>query len=515
MHLCRYPASAAVLFAMSVAPAAALTADEVWADWQRVAGKGQLAVTATSARDGDRLVLTDITLPLGPPGDQVAITIPRIDFQDMPDGRVKVLLPAQFPIVIADTDTGKPGAKTVTLAASAPDFSMIIAGLGDTAAFEVAAPSIVISLDTVEPALLADERVDVNIAIADLVVQHRMDLTQPTQTVFSMANVGTVHGDVTFDTEDPALGKGAISTDLAALAWSLDLVIPPSGLGTPLPDDGNPLPMILKAFADGFVVDGALTYGAFALNVDVTEGSQKTLVDLSSAMGQGVVKLDPSAIVYDITVGKTTLTIDGPPGRSEVPKARLSIGEFGYGASAGIGDLVTPQDARVTMRLVDLALSPELWTAVDPDNFFEPSPLTFVLDVAGRYKVSPEMLAPEWRPTPGEVAPVDIVDATLSDLRIAAFGMTVTGTGTLTFDETDLVTYDGIPAPLGKVSLQATGVNALIDRLVAAGKIPPDALTGVRMGLAMTFKPGAEPDTLVSEAEFRETGFFLNGQQMR
>lgn len=515
MHLCRHTARAAVLFAISVAPAAALTADEVWADWQRLAATRQLAVTATPTRTGDSLVLTDITLPLGPPDDQVAMTIPRIDLQDMPDGRVKVLLPAQFPIVIADTDTGKPGAKTVILAASAPDFSMIIAGLGDTATFEVAAPSIVISLDRIEPALLAGERVDVNIAIADLVVQHRMDLTQPTQTVFSMANVGTVHGDVTFDTEDTASGKGTMSTDLATLAWSLNLVIPPSGLGAPLPDDGNPLPMILKAFADGLVVDGALTYGAFALNADVTEGSEKTRVDFTSASGRGVVKLDPTAIVYDIAVGKTALAVDGPPGSSEVPKAAMSVSEFGYGASVGIGDLVTPQDARVTMRLVDLVMSPEMWVAMDPGSVFEPSPLTFVLDVAGRYKLSPEMLTPEWRPTPGEMAPVDIVDATLSDLRIAAFGINVTGTGSLTFDETDLVTYDGIPAPLGKVSLQATGVNALIDRLVAAGKIPPDALTGVRMGLAMTFKPGTEPDTLVSEAEFRETGFFLNGLQMR
>ncbi len=49
---------------------------------------------------------------------------------------------------------------------------------------------------------------------------------------------------------------------------------------------------------------------------------------------------------------------------------------------------------------------------------------------------------------------------------------------------------------------------------MAIGLVPEQELMSVRMGLAMMAKPGAGPDELISEVEFRAGSLFVNGQQM-
>jgi Uncharacterized protein conserved in bacteria (DUF2125) len=520
MLLLRDAACAAVFCVFSVSSAAALTAEEVWADWQRLAGGGQVALTATATRDGDRLVLTDISFPFGTAtSNPDRVTLERIELQELPDGRVAVLLPDRFPVVFANGDKASSGPDVVTLSASAPGFSMIIADIGEKAAFEVMAPSLVLSLEKVEPVPQADERVDVNFAMADLSVRQRMDMTQPTETLSSVISVGTVHGDILIDVDDPDQVKVDMSVDIAGWSSTVDIVMPPSAQNRPLDaaaETGNPLPEILSVLGDGLIVKAEASYGPFALRMDLEKRPDEPLqFDLTSASGRALVTVDPASIGYDVGIGKTAFSAVGGPPELELASANMSVTELGYSLSVGIGDLVTPQEASANVRVVDLTLPPEAWAKADPTGTFGSSPLTFVIDVAGRYALAPEMLKPDWEPVPGTFPPIDIVDVTLSELLVSGFGVNMTGGGSLTFDETDLVTFDGLPAPDGKMSFLATGINALIDRSVAAGLIPENELTGLRLGLAFIAKPGAEPDTLASEIEFRDKGLFLNGQQLR
>ena len=509
---------AAVAIALWVSPAAALTAEEVWADWQRLTRPGSAEIIATTRREGDRLVLTDIRLPFGNASDAGQLRLERIDLQDLPDGRVAVLVPARFPVVI-DGDDGSPkGPELVTLMASAPDFSMIISDIGDKAEFEVDAPSLVLALEKVEPVPRANERIDMNLAIADLTVRHKMSLSQPTETVASSLRIGTLHGDMLVDVEDSAQDKVEVTLDLSDLSWLLEVVLPETMKQGPLarPDEtANPLPDILKGLAEGMTVKAELAHGPFALKADVDTAVEAMKLEFTSASGKGSASFDAATASYDIAMGKTAVSVIGGPPEVEFRNVSMSVAELGYGASVGIGDLTSPQDVRFVAKFVDLVLPPEVWAQADPTGAFGASPLTFVLELAGRYALGPEMLEPDWAPIPGAFPPVDIIDATLSKLLISGFDVTLAGDGSLGFDETDLVTYEGIPAPEGKISFRATGVNALIDRVIAAGLVPQDELTGFRFGLAFIAKPGPEPDSLVSEVEFRDKNFFLNGLRLR
>jgi hypothetical protein len=519
MLLLRDAACAAVFCVFSVSSAAALTAEEVWADWQRLAGGGQVALTATATRDGDRLVLTDVTFPFGTAtSNPDRVTLERIELQELPDGRVAVLLPDRFPVVINNGNTASSGPTVVTLSASAPGFSMIIADIGEKTAFEVTAPSLTLSLDKVEPALGINELIDLNFALADLSLQYRIDVTQRSMAAAMRLSIGTAHGDLLVQVDDPEQPKMDISVDLAALSGTYNLVIPPFVFEELTNEEAvasNPLPQILDAIGDGLAVNMEVTYKTFALNANVEDPGNAVQIDITSASGRGLGKLDAESAEYDFTLGKTMLDIDRAAPAPTFQNVIISVEELGYGAYIGIGDPTTPQEARLNYRIVDLILPPEIWAQVDPTGALGTSPLTFVLDIASRYALGPEMLQPDWKPTPGVLPPIDIVVVTLTDFVISGLGVDLGGGGSLTFDETDLVTFDGLPAPDGKLSFMATGLNAFIDRAVAAGLIPQEELTGLRLGLAFIAKPGAEPDSLETEIEFRDKGLFLNGQQIR
>jgi hypothetical protein len=492
----------------------ALTADEVWAEWQQISSEGGGGVTAIARRDGDRLVLTDIVIPIGSPSGQADLKLDRIDLQDRPDGTVAVLLPETFPITIVDRDETALGPDVVTLAASAPGFVMTIAGIGETAAFEIAAPSFVLSVDAITPALEASQQFDLNLALADLSLSHRMDLTQATKTGASSMRLGTLHADMLYDLDDPDVYRTDVSFDASDVGLILDAVVPPS-VSARSDADENPFPELLEAVSDGLSIKTEVSYGSFALRGDVVEADGQVMMDLSSAKGTAALGIDATKGAYEVVLGQTAMSVKGNVPDLEYPNTSLSFAELAYGISLGIGDLTQPQEGRFTARLIDLAIPPELWLLVDPTGALGASPLSFALDVVGKFALAPEMLEPGWQPTPGVFPPVDIVDLTLGEFSVKAAGVDLGGGGTLTFDESDLLTFEGAPAPDGKLSFRATGVNALVDRLAEAGLLPPDEVTAFRMGLMFIAKADEEPDSLKAEIEFRDKGFYLNGVKMR
>ena len=112
--------------------------------------------------------------------------------------------------------------------------------------------------------------------------------------------------------------------------------------------------------------------------------------------------------------------------------------------------------------------------------------------------------------------PGELNALTLKQLLVKFAGAEVTGTGDLTFDNGDLETYGGVPAPEGTINLKATGVNGLLDKLTAMGLVPEEDLMGLRMMMGMFVKmdPSA-PDTMTSDLEFKDKHFSVNGMQLQ
>ena len=163
-------------------------------------------------------------------------------------------------------------------------------------------------------------------------------------------------------------------------------------------------------------------------------------------------------------------------------------------------------------------MSDMIWAMFDPTGHLSRDPATVAIDLAGKAKMFVDMMDPE------AMADVETGDdmfgelnaLTIKDLTIRAAGAELTGKGDFTFDNEDMVSFGGMPAPEGEVDLQLIGGNGLLDNLVAMGILPEDQAMGARMMMGLFAVPGEGEDTLNSTIVVNEEGHVLaNGQRLK
>ena len=97
-----------------------------------------------------------------------------------------------------------------------------------------------------------------------------------------------------------------------------------------------------------------------------------------------------------------------------------------------------------------------------------------------------------------------------------AVGIKLTGTGDFAFNNGDLESFGGFPAPSGEANFQLSGANTLIGKLIEMGLITESDAMGARMMMGMFAVPGEDEDTLTSKIEIAEDGQILaNGQHIK
>jgi hypothetical protein len=125
---------------------------------------------------------------------------------------------------------------------------------------------------------------------------------------------------------------------------------------------------------------------------------------------------------------------------------------------------------------------------------------------------------------PRQMEAVETGDATFGELNsmnlnslvLSLAGAELTGEGAFTFNNEDLESFGGMPAPTGAMDLKLVGGNGLLDKLVAMGFVPEDQALGARMMMGLFAVPGEGEDTLTSKIEVTEDGQVLaNGQRLK
>jgi hypothetical protein len=112
--------------------------------------------------------------------------------------------------------------------------------------------------------------------------------------------------------------------------------------------------------------------------------------------------------------------------------------------------------------------------------------------------------------------PAVLYGLTVNDVTLSIAGAEITGKGGFTFDNTDLVTFDGLPAPTGAIDFDLYGVNGLLDTLGQMGLLPQEQSMGARMMLGLFARPGQGEDHLTSTIEVKADGsVYANGQQIK
>jgi hypothetical protein len=483
-----------------------VTPEEVWQNWQDTSAAYGQTISATSAeRDGDTLVVTGVKIAADQDGVVVDGTIDEINFTDNGDGTVEITLSDSYPIKIHTPATeGVEGSEPadLTITVSQPGFVITASGSVDATAYAFEGPSVGIKLEAIN---------GVDASAVDVTAE---------ATLTGVAGGYTVEGSgdaakkltSNFAAQSLALaivGKDAeAGTDVHVTATVADIAGTSGGtfLGAEAMAD---LAAALKA---GFTTDANFTYGKVAFDVDVTDAKGPTKIVGATEGGNFNVGLDATRLLYGAGGKGVTLMMSSPD--IPFPEVKLSYAEAAFNLLIPVAKTEEPADFAFLTKIVDLSISEEIWGMIDPTSAFPHDPATVVLDTTGKVKLTTDLMDEAAMAALGEAPPGELHALNLNALQAKIAGAELTGNGALTFDNTDLTTFQGVPAPTGKIDLKLVGGNALLDKLVAMGLLTEDDANGARMMVSMFANSVAE-DELTSTLEFKDKGFFANGMQLQ
>lgn len=494
------PASCLAMLLSTTGAFAQVTAQQVWDDWKSNMGMyGENGVTIGSEGYANGvLTVTDLGFSMTDNGATASGNLAQLVLTEQADGTVAVTMSDTYPLHIEGTDEeGQPFA--VDLMMTQAGMTMNVSGAPGNLTYQMAAPRITVELDQMTEA----------------------GTPVPAEIVIGMNNVAggytstgtdlkTLDYDMTVESVDvKATGAedGASFTlngALAAMAVQMMMTVPTTGMDG---EGANP-------FAAGLDVDGTYTFGAGNFTFNATEDGAATDGTMTMTGGNVAFAIDHAALDYSFDLQGLASSVTS----AELPfPVTFGINDLGFRLAMPMSPTDAPADFAGRLSLAGLTVNEEIWAMIDPGAVIPRDPATVTVDVTGTATMLVDLTDPAISEggmaetqAPGELNSLNINDVTL-----AIGGADAHATGALTFDNTDLATYGGMPKPVGSVDIALNGVNGLIDKLVQIGIVPEEQVMGVRMMMGMFSVPVGD-DQLTSKIEFTADGHLMaNGQMLQ
>lgn len=494
--------SALALVFLATSATADVTPQEVWASWQEMmTSAGQELTVGNTADSGSAVEVTDVVVSFKDEmGGSASMTFDKLVFADNGDGTVTVTMPDSYPLAMAfPAQEDGPGSLKLTI--SQPGAKVVAGGSATETSYDFSAPQMAMTLDEVtdETGKALDTKGD--LAMTEVTGSYRMTKSGETLGLDSSFAAKSAVLNLS-GTGDGTGGSGTFVVSFADLSGTTK--------GNFL--SAEMMANMAAALNSGFTMDSSLSFGAMSMDVDVTEESGPTKIVMTATGGGFNVAMDKVRLDYGTSLNGGKFTISGA--EIPFPQVEVAFAESGFNVLMPVTKSETPQDFRFLTRLVDFTVSEDVWGLFDPAGSLSREPASVIVDVKGTGLWTQDIMDPEMQmegvEPPGELHSLD-----LTQVLAKAAGAEVSATGGLTFDNTDLQTFGGMPRPDGKITVNIKGVNQLVDNLIALGILTEDDAMGFRMGLGMFARPGAGPDELVSEVEFRDGGLFANGMQLQ
>ncbi len=492
-------------FMTGTAALADVTAQDVWADWKGYMAGSGYTMSAEETLSGDTLSVSNIVMSMEIPEEDTNISVEmgEITFVEKGDGTVSVEFPASVPFNIV---IDGPDAEDVKIAMDYTNTGLIMTVSGDPndITYNYTAAEIALKFKEI---LVEGEGIDIgalDVSVADLVGTTTMkvgDLRVADQKLTS----GAVTYNVDFADPESEDGRLILKGSMAGLDGS--------GVSTlPLEMDAAEMS---AAVAAGFAVDANLSYRDNAMEFQFTEDSETVQGSTSSATGAVKIAMSDKGLLYDVSTTGTKVSMVG----GEIPlPIEFSLEESGFKFGMPIAKGEEEQDFAFGITMGNFTMSDLIWGIFDPSGQLPRDPATIAIDLTGKAKLFMDILNPEEMAnaeSSGEI-PGELNSLNVNTLTVRAAGAELTGSGAFTFDNNDLETFDGMPAPDGSVDLKLVGANGLLDKLVAMGFVPEDQAMGARMMMGLFAVPGDGEDTLNSKIEVKSDGQVLaNGQRLR
>ncbi len=480
---------------------AELSAAEVWEKWKSFAELGGQTITVGSQENnGGTLRLNDLTMALEFPDGTAASSLEFLEFRERGDGTVSITMAPDFPITFSiDPEAGD--ALDMGLIMRQSGVNVIASGEPDDISLDYRASEISLAVDKI---IVGgnDLAADIQFSLSDVVGKSSLK-SDDMMSYTSNFNAGKISYVVAFS--DPIAGDQMHMTgsilDVATIS-SFDI---PAGL-----DYSDPAVL----FQSNVKMVASLTAGQTEGQMEMSDdGDRFSLV--SSSTGSS---LDFGTSDGSVQYGGAVQGVDYKFSSSMIPfpEVNVILSEMAFNLAMPLEETEAPADFAFLLNIAGLEISDMIWSMFDPGQIMPRDPATLTFDLTGKISILADLFDPEFSPEASGETPVEIHDLAIKNVTLSALGAKITGTGDFTFDNTDLETFDGFPAPAGSIDMNISGANGLMDRLIQMGFLQQDQAMGARMMLGLFARPGAGQDELTSNIEVKGDGsVFANGQQLR
>ncbi len=496
----------APMFLFAQAAQADLSAQDVWSDWKEYLTSAGYNVSASEAQSGVTLEVSDILLEMGMEDAVITVSMGAIEFVENGDGTVNVQMPAEMPFgyrfVSADEEVEDVSGNLIYTHDGSP---MVVSGdaSGMTYLYETETASLILGELTFDGALMPDDIFALSVDLTDIASETVMTIADIRNYSQSLTAASVTY-DVSFN--DPESGEGAtMKGALQGLDFVGDMILPDVA-------DPTDIAAMIKA---GMTYVGNFSFTGAATDLQGNEGGNNFAMQTASQEGEFNVAFGAEGMAYDFVQNDTTLNISG----SDIPfPLSLEMAQLGMNFAMPLTKSDNEQDFALGVALRDFAVPEMLWGLVDPMGELPHDPATLVLDLSGTGKLFMDLTddAQIAAVEAGEDVPGELHSLDVNELLLSVAGAELTGSGAFTFDNSDLDSFDGMPAPTGEANLKLVGANTLLDKLVAMGLLSDEDAMGPRMMMGMFSVPGEGEDTLTSKIEVTEDGKVLaNGQRLK
>jgi hypothetical protein len=484
-----------------------VTNADVWGNWQSYWESMGYSVTAKEAATDGVLMVTDLEMymVLESSDEDISMTMPSLTLTEQGDGSVKIATPPLSQVTLKMAlQTGEQIDALIGYAQDGLD--MIATGENGDFEYNYSADAINLSLEklTVDGAEIGSDIAKGVIGLED--ISGKTSITGgELRNLAQVLNATAMTYDMMFSDPDSG-GTAKLSGGLQNLTSDGTSRFPVSGVN--MQDMG-------AMIASGFSANGTFTYQAGNMNMAFDGPDGAGTASTSSTGGAIEYALGADGLNYDVS--KTGLAINALVPNVPLPIVlNMALAKFNFAMPIQKSD--EEQDFAFGFTMGDFTVSDMLWGMLDPSAQLSRDPATIALDLTGKAKVLFDFMNPDQTAAleSSGTAPGELNALTLKNLVVDAVGARLTGTGDFTFDNSDMVSFDGMPRPTGAVDLKLVGGNGLLDKLVKMGMLPQEQAMGARMMMGLFAVAGTEPDTLNSKLEINDEGHVLaNGQRIQ
>lgn len=490
-----------------------VTPAQVWQDWQDLSASYGQTLTPESVDDqGSAIVITNLAIGYDQNDVKASATIGELRFTDKGDGTVEITLSDSYPVSVTvppDETGGNP--TTITLQIDQPGLAITAAGDDTETSYDFAGPSVKLALVGIEGVKTEAVDLTASATLANVAGKYIFAPDGEKRTLNSSFAADSLVIDVAGSDPDPSPStdgsasgpsNGKMTFTMADLTGTTN--------GTIL--DAAAMVDMAAALKAGFATDGSFSAGKTTYDIDINDQTGNTKITGTGATTGLAFAMNEQRIAYSGSATGVTTTMASP--EIPFPSISLSYAEAAFNLLMPVSPSETPADFAFLTKLVDFTISDEVWDMFDPGKQLPRDPATLIIDTKGTATLKSSIFDTAAMEAAGTTPPGELNSLDVTELRAKIAGADLTGNGGFTFDNTDTTTFQGFPAPTGKLDLKLTGANALMDKLVAMGLVPEDQLMGFRMMLSM-FANATGEDELTSTLEFKDKGFFANGQRLQ